>query len=112
MEQAKQNTKMATALVAELERLRVENSNLKDSLEDAQQWQMDYEDETGDTIMALENEVDDLKKEIKTITESKVKNAPMGGRWSGKMEAMTKKASLAPTTEEGWNRLRKFLEEE
>jgi len=74
MEQAQQNIKMATEMVAELERLRVENQA--------------------------------LKKELAQF------KPPMSGRWSGKMEAMTKKPSMAPTTEEGWNRLNKFLESE
>jgi regulator of replication initiation timing len=63
MEQAQQNIKMATEMVAELERLRTENQA--------------------------------LKKELAQFKPKK---------------AMTKKPSMAPTTQAGWDRLNKFLE--
>jgi len=62
---ARENTAMVEQLVEENKQLRIENSDLKDSLEDAEQWQMAYEDKTSDTILCLENRINDLLTQLK-----------------------------------------------
>lgn len=61
---ARENTAKALELVEENKRLKIENSDLKKELLEAEQWNLEYEDETGDTILCLENRINDLLTQL------------------------------------------------